>query len=117
MQSRQKEEGTTTIKEKKERNIADMLQRHDWEVHLVGETLSAPVRFHRVKVVTTFMKVGVPLNKLDYFRDLLEENAFSSSSSQQLRDYIPVILRKAMRRLRNKFAVGKCQWYLMALHM
>lgn len=43
------------LKEKRKRNIADMLLKHDKTVHPVGESLSESisVRVYRVKVLTT----------------------------------------------------------------
>ena len=58
------------IKDKREQ---DTLNIHDKEVHPVGETLLSDQRVYRVKVVSTFLKDGVPLNNLDVFLDLLEE--------------------------------------------
>ena len=37
------------------------------------------------------MKAGVPLNKIDCYRELLEEEAFSLTSSRHLSDFIDVI--------------------------
>ena len=72
-------------KEKRERAIADMLQQYDHDVHPVGEGLPASVRVYQVRAVTAFLQSGVALNKLDCFRELLEENGLSLSSSQHLR--------------------------------
>ena len=47
---------------------------------------------YRVKVVSTFLKAGVPLNKIDCFRDLLEENALRLTDRRNMHDYIPFIL-------------------------
>ena len=80
-----------TQREKRERDIAAMLRQYDNEVHPVGEGLSDSVRVHRVKVVTAFMKAGIPLTKVDCLRDLLEENAYRLSNSQNLRQLIPFI--------------------------
>ena len=57
-------------KEKRERNIAEMLQAYDKKVHPSGETLPECVCVHRVKVVTAFLKAGVPLNRLDCFHEI-----------------------------------------------
>jgi hypothetical protein len=48
-------------KEKRERNIVDMLKSHDKEVHPSGKTLPDSVQVYRVKVVTAFMKAGTPI--------------------------------------------------------
>ena len=46
---------------------------YDKDVHPVGESLPTDQRVFRVKVVSTFFKAGVPLNKMDMYRDILEE--------------------------------------------
>ena len=51
------------------------------DVHPVGEGLPDSMRVYRVKVVTVVLKAGVPPSKIDIFRDLLEEHAFSLSTS------------------------------------
>ena len=78
-------------KEARERDIAKSLEEYDNQFHPKGESLSLAHRFYRVKVVRSFMKVGVPLNKIDCFRELLEEEAFSLTSSRHLSDFIDVI--------------------------
>ena len=52
----------------------DMLAQYDKNVHPVGEGLTDEVHVHRVKVVTTFMRAGIPLNKIDACRESLEKN-------------------------------------------
>lgn len=78
-------------KDKQERDIADMLVTYDKTTHPVGEGLSESVRVYRVKVVRTFLRAGVPLQKVDQFRELLEENAFRLSGSSHLRELLPFI--------------------------
>ena len=63
------------LKKKQERDIAQILQKYDCEVHPVGENLPEQAHIHRVKVVTAFLKAGVPLSKINCFRQLLEEDA------------------------------------------
>ena len=70
-------------KEKKEQSIIHMLEKYDEKVHPVGEKLPDSVRMHKIKVLTCFLKAGLPLNKIDCFRDLLEET-YGLSSSRHL---------------------------------
>jgi len=51
------------------------LTKYNKEIHPRGETLPQEQEVYRVKVASAFLKDGVPLNKIDCFRDLLEENA------------------------------------------
>lgn len=79
-------------KEKREADIAVALRKYDSQVHPSGETLSDAVHVYRVKVVTTPLRAGVPLNKADIF-DLFEESGFALSDSSNLRKLIPFILQ------------------------
>ena len=48
------------------------------------------------------LKAGVPLNKLDKFRDLLEENALSLTTSSSLRQLLPLILQSETQKLKQE---------------
>ena len=88
------ENGKTKLasREKRQKNISEILQKFDQDVHPVGENLPIAVRFHCVKVLTAFMKAGIPISKLDCFRDLLTEDVFSLTSSQHnIRELIPIV--------------------------
>ena len=79
---------------KEESNILEALHVYDSRVHLVGDGLPDSTRVYRVKVVTTMLKAGVPLNKIDLFRDLLEEHGYALTSSTHLRQLIPFIYQE-----------------------
>jgi hypothetical protein len=51
-------------------------------------TLSEDCQVHRIKVVTAFLKAGIPLNKLDCFRNILEENSTRLAGRRSLSDLI-----------------------------
>ena len=89
-------------KEEREKNIDDMLVKYDSDVHPVGEGLPYATRVYRIRVITTFMKAGVPLQKVDSFRELLEENAFRLSDSSNLRELVPIIHKDAQATVRNE---------------
>ena len=59
-------------KEARERDIAQALKSYDHSFHPKGETLSDRCRLYRVKVVTCFLKAGVPLQSLIAFRAFLK---------------------------------------------
>ena len=84
-------------REKRDSDIVDALQKYSKEVHPKGKTLSDSTRVYRVKVVRAFLRAGTPLQKIDSFRELLEESAFSLSSSQHMRDLIPFIRSEEQR--------------------
>lgn len=59
-------------KKVQDKNVADMLKKYSAEKHPVGENLSDEVRVFRVKVVKSFLKAGVPLSKIECFREVFE---------------------------------------------
>ena len=91
-------------KEKRQSDIASILKNHDKEIHPVGEKLSEEVRVYRYKVVTAFLKAGVPLAKIDCFRELLEEGAYSLSGSQHLGDLIPCVHNEEKEKIKSAIA-------------
>ena len=91
-------------KEKRGRDIVSMLKNYDTQVHPVGETLSDDLRVFRVKLVSSFLKAGVPLHKVDCFRELLEESSFSLSGSQHLRELIPCIQQEEVKKVKSEIA-------------
>ena len=89
-------------KEKREQDIVKALGAYDKEIHPVGESLPTDQRVFRVKVVSTFLKAGVPLNKIDTFRDLLEEGGYRLAGRHPMSDLIPFILSEEKRSLRDE---------------
>ena len=90
------------MKEAREKNIADMLVQHNEETHLRGETLPEQQQVYRIKVVTAFLKAGVPLSKIESFRELLEENAYRLTDRRNMHDYVPFILKDEENRIRQE---------------
>ena len=88
-------------KERRQTDIGNALQRYDSEVHPSGETLPSSTRMYRVNVVTTLLKAGIPLSKVDCLRELLEENAYSLCDSAHLRSLIPFILQEETTKLKQ----------------
>ena len=88
-------------KEARERDIAKSLEEYDNQFHPKGQSLSVAHRVYRGKVVRSFMKAGVPLNKIDCFRELLEEEAFSLTSSH-LSDFIDVIAKDERKKVKEE---------------
>ena len=78
-------------KEAKERDIAKLLRKGDI-THPVGETLPMDQRVYRVKVLKCFLRAAVPLAKMEYFRELLEENSFRLSDRRHMSDLIPLLV-------------------------
>lgn len=57
---------------------------------------------HRVKVMQTFLRAGVPLAKLDTFRPLLEESAFRLTDTRHMLDLVPFILNEEKERIKKE---------------
>ena len=89
-------------KTKYEQEISEALKRYDREHHPVGEHLPDSTRVYRVRVVSTMLKAGVPLNKVDKLRDLLEENARALTTSSSLRQLLPFILQNEISLLKEE---------------
>ena len=62
--------------------------------HLKGETLPESQQVFQVKVLTHFLRAGVPLSKLACFCELLEESAFCTSDRRHMSDLIPLVLQE-----------------------
>ena len=90
------------LKNEEESNILQALHAYDSRVHLVGDGLPDSTRVYRVKVVTAMLKAGVPLNKIDLFRDLLEEHGYALTSSTHLRQLIPFIHQEELSRIKRE---------------
>ena len=96
--------GRLTSKEKREQDVVKALGAYDKEVHPVGETLPADQRVVCIKVVSTFFKAGVPLNKIDVFRDVLEESGYRLAGRRLMSDLIPFILSEEKQRIREEIS-------------
>lgn len=81
-----------------------LYRKHDQEVHQKGETLPVSQRVHRVKVATAFLRAGVPFEKLEYFRELLEENASRLVDNRYLLDLVPFIFKEEQACIRQEIA-------------
>ena len=74
-------------KEASERDITKELTIYNEDKHVVGETLTESMQVFHVKVVSTFLCTGIPLNKLDIFRELFEENGYWLTDKRNMFDF------------------------------
>jgi len=72
-------------------DIAKALKLYDQQNNSVGETLHDSVRVYRILVVTAMWKSGMPISKIDCFRELLEENALVCPT-------LPIMLEQKTRK-------------------
>ena len=92
------------LKEAREQDIAVALSKHNEKEHLRGETLPEQQQVYRVKVVTAFLRAGIPLSKLDSFRDLLEENAYRLTDRRHMFDLVPFVLKREEEQICKEIA-------------
>ena len=59
---------------------------------------------YRIKVVRTMLRAGIPLSKIDQFRDLLEEHAFALTSDTTLRQLLSFLHCEELNDLKRKIA-------------
>jgi len=100
-------------KESRGKDIAEALAKYDKHEHPRGETLSQDQRIYRINVVTAFLKAGVPLSKLDHFRDILEEHAYSLSDRRGMSDLIPFILSEETEQIKKEICGNPVSIILM----
>ena len=78
-------------KEATERDIAHAFKSAEMEQHPRCETLPEDQRVYRVRIVRVFLRTATPLNKLNDFRGLLEENALRLTDRRQMADIVPFV--------------------------
>ena len=76
-------------KEIRECHIAQAMKEYSKRKRPAGQTLPEAQRVFCVKVVTAFLKAGIPLNKLNHFREVLEEHAYKRVACLGMYDLIP----------------------------
>ena len=84
---------------REEMDIAQALDTYNQEEHLVGETLSSDLQVYHIKVVKTFLRAGIPLNKVDIFHDILEEHGPRLVGRRALSDLVPFILKQEVTKI------------------
>ena len=90
-------------KEKREIDIAVALKIAD-ATNPVGQSLPQDQRIYRIKVVTSFLRAGVPLNKLECFREILEENAYRLTDRRHMSDLIPFIASQEQTKIKEEIS-------------
>ncbi len=85
-----------------EKNIATALKLYNDKEHPVGETLSLEQQTYRVQVLTTFLRAGVALAKLPYFRSVLETGGFRLTDTSHMLDLVPFVLHEENATIKNE---------------
>ena len=58
----------------------------------------------RVKVVSAFLRAGIPLNKVEVFRELLEETGYRLTDRRNMHDLIPFIHKQEFERIQGEIS-------------
>ena len=93
LQSKKHATGKERLKKKKVQDvdIAESFKAYSSKEHVVGETLSSECQVYRIKAIKAFLKAGVPLNKIDCFRDILEEHGTRLAGRRTLSDLVQFV--------------------------
>ena len=62
--------------------------------HLAGEQLTEEEQVFRVKVISTFLKAGIPINKIEMFRSLMEVTGLRLAGLRVMSDLISFVCIK-----------------------
>ena len=89
-------------KGKRKEDIAYALCAYNSCEHLAGEELPPEQQVYRVKVLTTFLKAGVPISKLDHFRELLQENGVRLAGRRRMSDLILFVQQEEQKRVKEE---------------
>ena len=71
------------------------------EMQNKDSTLPVAKRAYRLQVVEEFLKAGIPLSKMDKLRRLLEMQGYRLSHSSNMRNYISVIFKQEVQRIKT----------------
>ena len=91
-------------REAREQDIAVALKAHNASEHLVGEHLPEAQQVFRVKVVSAFLRAAVPISKLHFFKELLEEGGYRLCDKRSLFDLIPFIQKREREAVAREIA-------------
>lgn len=88
----------------KEGDIVKSLRKYDEEQHPSGEHLPENQRVYRIKVVSSFLKARVPLNKIDSFREVLEDHGYRLHCRCTMSDHIPFVRSREISLIKDEMA-------------
>ena len=106
LNSQKHKEGKEQLKRKeaRERDIANKLTGYNKDTHMVGESIAESSQVFRVKVVSAFLRAGIPLNKFEMFRELFEETGYRLTDRRNMHDLIPFIHKQEFERIREEIS-------------
>ena len=87
---------------KREGDIADAHCVYNTQQIPAKEELPPEQQVYQVKVLTSFFNTGVPISKIDYFRELCEENALRLARRLTTSDSIPFVQQEEQEKSRRR---------------
>ena len=104
MRSLKHRKGKERLKQKelKEISISKSLEKYNNQVPPKGETLPPSQQVFCVRVMQTFLRAGVPLNKIGSFRNLLEESGHRLCDRRYMYDLVPFIVNEEVSRIKDE---------------
>ena len=82
--------------------IAAALKKYDNMVDVKGQTLPSDQHIYWIKVVMAFLRAGVPLSKLEFFRGILEENALRLTGTRHMLNLVPFVLQEEKSKIKDE---------------
>ena len=90
-------------KQQSEQDIAETLQEYNSQEHTSGKSLPKNQQVYRIiKVVSTFLRTGVPLAKIELFRPILEDTGYRLSGRRGMSDLIPFIHQQEQSKVKEE---------------
>ena len=90
-------------KKKRDLTVLDAMKNYDKEVLPKGEMLGDNQRVFRVRVLKTFLKAGIPLQKMDDFHELLE-GGYRLTYVPNMRQLIPFVRKKEEEMIKGEIS-------------
>ena len=92
------------FKKKEERDLALAWESYKAAENPVGVTLPTVQSVCRIRCLRHFLCAGIGLTKIDKLRGLLQENAYSLTGSQHMRELIPFINQQELNLVKSEIA-------------
>ena len=91
----------------KSQQLADALKRQDAASHqggggVGGETLAVDACVLRIQVLQSFLSAGIPIQKIDSLRHLLERNNHRLIHHENLAKLLPLVLEEELRLIKEE---------------
>ena len=67
----------------------------------------------KVKVVEEFLRAGIPIGKIDMLRSLLEKNGQRLTASAHLGQYISIVFKQEVERMKRRMSISVPQFVLL----